>query len=108
MPRIRDAALVGEARAAVASGESPASIAARLGVQARTVQRWMREAGEQRQAGRPAGGEGSGERIAAMKAAGLSWGQIAAAEGIARSTARDRYNATAGRLRDEEGQSPPK
>lgn len=100
MTRTRDPALVTQARAAAAAGETPARIAARIGRHPTTVQRWLKGTPAARTAGRPAG-DSAGAVIRELRDAGASWSQIAAVTGVPRSTARGRYTAAASHRHQE-------
>jgi len=88
--RRRDPAAVDAARRAYAAGTPIAAIAARHGVHPVTVQRWL---GSQ---ARPRGRRKlpvPDAEIAELRAAGLSYAQIAARTGMSRSGVRKRYTA---------------
>ncbi len=73
------------------AGLSTREVAARLGVEATTVRRWLREADQPVRRPGPRGRtEVDTTALVAMRAAGMSWAELARAAGMSRTGVRRR------------------
>lgn len=75
------------------AGLSTREVADRLGVEATTVRRWLREVGQPVRRPGPRGRtEVDTAALVAMRAAGLSWAKLATASGMSRTGVRRRVS----------------
>jgi len=78
-------------RGRAAAGLTTREVAARLGVEATTVRRWLREAGQPVRRPGPRGRtEVDTAALITMRAAGSSWQELATASGMSRTGVRRR------------------